>query len=361
MHPLPSPVPPLPWQDRRSAIHLDPADAANTASDSPTHRLLASHISALLPPGHTAPGDKWCAAVLTSGGAHRCCLTPHDGLCYAVQVVLLDSPTKGRLALITVRDAAEALRDPHWRAAERMEVVISTAGALTHKTNNTLTTLLANAEHLADMPELPAAALNSAHQIMRAVEKLEQTTRRINLLSAAVRPQGGQCDPTEQLSRLAERMRPMLPPGLTLNVAASQGLGLLLVDPRGFDQVIEELVANSVQALGTGGQVNLTITREAGCAWPGFVWLAISVTDDGPGIPDGVLSGLDEALLGRMGRGSRLSLGLSIVRAFAQGLGGRFTAERPTQCGTRMTLTLPALVQPAAISQPSSLAIVTAS
>ena len=339
----PSLAPPSVWQEQRSAIRLDDAGTAGPSSDLPPHLRLVNHIGALLPPFYLPPADDWCAAILNRDGAHRCWLLPHGELGCAVSVVLLRSDTHGRLALITVREAAQALSDGHWRAAERLETTISTASTMVHKLNNTLTSLLGHAEHLADMEGLPPAAVKSAQQIMVAVEKLEQLSRRITQLRAAVRPQVGQCDPSRQLTRLAERLRRSLPPGIVLKVDAPAGQGLLLVAPQRLDQAIEELVGNAVYALRGGGQVSLAVTPQHGIAWPGFAWVGISVTDNGPGITDEALAGPAVGILGQVGRGNTLSLGLAIAHAFAQGLGGYLSVERPTHGGTRITFHLPVL------------------
>lgn len=332
------------WPKQRRVILLREPGTAGIDAARTSHLLLATHIRSLLPAGYPAPLEDWCAAILQHGGASRRCLERHDGLHCAVEVLLMSSDIHGLVAVITVRDAADALLGEGWQSAEAMEVMVHTAGILAHKTNNTLTSVLGNAEYLTDMEELPVEAMQSAQLIMTAVEKLELQMRRIGRLSAASRPGSGHCDPALELDRIAEQLRPGLPREVALSVEASAGQGLLLVEPRALHQAINELVNNALTALAGQGRILLAAALRDEPAWAGFGWIALTVADDGSGIDLDLTSSSGKGLLGPARRGNTLPLGLPIVRAFALAMGGRLIAERPPQGGTRMVLRLPALL-----------------
>jgi signal transduction histidine kinase len=345
-------------QAQRGSFRLGFPPLRGKADDAAMPRLLAAHIEALLPPGHGPVPQAWCASILRREGAHRRCLAPQDGLFCAVEAIHFSSSSLGHLVLVTVRDAAEALLDQQWRDAERMEVMIATAGVLAHKTNNTLTGLLGGAEHLTDMPDLSGEAMQSAQMIVTAVDKLEHMTRRIGRLSAAARPQAGQCDPARQLTELADMSRPGLPEGVSMSVEAREGQGQLLVDGRGLRMACQELISNALNALDGRGHIRLAVTPGAEPAWPGFGWLALSVADDGPGIDDATIEVLGDGLAARVGRGNMLPLGLHIARAFSMALGGSLTIERPPAGGTHVSMGLPVLLDAGCIPPPMASNIV---
>lgn len=332
------------WPERRTTVSLRETGRSGVPPAAPLSLLLAQRIQTLLPPGHPAPPQDWCADVLERGGCSRRCLEPHDSLSCAVEIVLLGFESHGRIALITVRDAADAMRDARWQSAARMEVMVHTVGILAHKTNNTLTSVLGNAEYLADMTSLPEDAVQSAQLIMKAVEKLELQTRRIGHLTALSRPGPGRCDPAVELVHRTERSRAGLPLDLTLTVEASVGQGLILVEPSAFQQAVGELIDNALTAAARPGRVRLSAALRKEVAWPGFGWMEISVADDGPGFDLHLARATAEGLLGAARRGNILPLGLPIVHAFAHALGGQLIAERPASGGTRLTLCLPALL-----------------
>lgn len=104
-------------------------------------------------------------------------------------------------------------------------------------------------------------------------------------------------------------------------------------------EILSNLVDNAIRYNRAGGQVTLSIAREA-------QGISVSVADDGPGLPEAELAraGIRFARLstseGRDGSG----LGLAIVRSAAQRLDATLTLEN-TRPGLRATLRFPAEVE----------------
>ncbi|MBB3879273.1 sensor histidine kinase [Sphingomonas pseudosanguinis] len=104
-------------------------------------------------------------------------------------------------------------------------------------------------------------------------------------------------------------------------------------------EILSNLVDNAIRYNRAGGQVTLSIAREA-------QGISVSVVDDGPGLPEAELAraGIRFARLstseGRDGSG----LGLAIVRSAAQRLDATLTLEN-TRPGLRATLRFPAEVE----------------
>ncbi|WP_115719213.1 sensor histidine kinase [Gallaecimonas mangrovi] len=89
------------------------------------------------------------------------------------------------------------------------------------------------------------------------------------------------------------------------------------------------LIHNALQA--GAHKLTLSVTQQA-------PWLSISLTDDGPGIPEELLFKIAEPFFTTKSHGT--GLGLSVVRAVAQAHGGQLHMANGDQ-GARMTLILP--------------------
>jgi signal transduction histidine kinase len=279
----------------------------------------------------------WLAEALAERGTTWHSAATDEGPAWLMLTVLADA-TGERHALVTIdRNRSEAALEARIAAA-RLDAMISSAGALCHTLNNVLTSLLGNAEMLAETENLPEEAKLSASLILRAGERLDTLTSRTLGIGRARRPGPGRCDPHDQLLRLVAALRP---PG-AIEVCVPPGLGTLLVDPRAFDSAATHLLRNAMTAAGPGGTVRLRAGLEDSLAWPGFAWLRVTVEDDGPGLPAAELA-LPGGGLPNSGKSGNLHpCGLASVRAFATALGGSLEAANGAGGrGASVTLRLP--------------------
>jgi two-component system sensor histidine kinase VicK len=108
-------------------------------------------------------------------------------------------------------------------------------------------------------------------------------------------------------------------------------------DEQRLVQVLRALIDNAVKYSPEGSSVRLTTAVDAGDA-------VVVVADDGPGISRSELPHVFERFhRGREERGKTTGagLGLSIARELTEMMGGRITADSPTEGGARFTVTLP--------------------
>jgi two-component system sensor histidine kinase KdpD len=122
----------------------------------------------------------------------------------------------------------------------------------------------------------------------------------------------------------------------------SPGLVAPRLDPVLLDQVLANLLDNALKFSASDGQVTLRTRRDGAD-------LALSVEDDGPGIPRGDLHRVFDPFF-RATRTDRVAagsgLGLAISRGLVQAMGGRIAADSPITPdgrGTRVTIRFPAL------------------
>ena len=139
--------------------------------------------------------------------------------------------------------------------------------------------------------------------------------------------------------------------GNALNVELTDDLPMVMADRRRIVQVLSNLLSNAAGYSPEGSPISLTAVREG-------VHVAVSVTDQGRGIPADLLPELFRKFTRAYGAGHGMGidgsgLGLAICKGIVEAHGGRIWAESEGPgLGARFTFTLPAVE--AAASAPVS-------
>ena len=125
---------------------------------------------------------------------------------------------------------------------------------------------------------------------------------------------------------------------VALHVDAAADIGPLMVDPQRMQQVLGNLVANSLRHTPAGGRIDLRAGGRDGVA-------TIAVADTGSGIaPDDVPHIFDRFWRGDKARprsGTSAGLGLAIARQLVEAHGGRISAASELGRGTTITMEIP--------------------
>jgi len=108
-------------------------------------------------------------------------------------------------------------------------------------------------------------------------------------------------------------------------------------DPEAMRQVFVNLLINAAQAIGSGGEITVTL-RALGAAGDGRAVEAV-VSDTGPGIPDDAIERIWTPFYSTKTKGT--GLGLSIVRKTVEAHGGQVWAESGCARGACFRLRLP--------------------
>ncbi len=181
-----------------------------------------------------------------------------------------------------------------------------------------------------------------ADLLATAEEETERLSRWISNILDMVRIENRQIEPRRETVDLPDALE-------TAAVRAGRAYGREVIldvasrataprlDPALLDQVLANLLDNALKFSGPTGQVVLRLTREG-------PEVAITVEDDGPGIPYEDLHRVFDPFF-RATRTDRVAagsgLGLAICRGLVQAMGGRIVAESPVKpdgSGTRMVL-----------------------
>jgi signal transduction histidine kinase len=107
----------------------------------------------------------------------------------------------------------------------------------------------------------------------------------------------------------------------------------LITNQESLQEIISNLLANAVEASPPGGRIKITVSGTADRA-------EITIQDEGPGIPDHLISKVFDPFFTTKTSGT--GLGLAIVRRRVEQLGGSIRIERGVPSGTLARLEIPA-------------------
>jgi signal transduction histidine kinase len=124
----------------------------------------------------------------------------------------------------------------------------------------------------------------------------------------------------------------LFPPSITLKAIPDPADPCVNADMETIAYALRCILDNSVQAMPEGGTVTIAASSDAGRA-------LLTVTDSGPGLPDGDGEKVFEPFFTTRPRG--IGLGLTIARKLLEQQGGTATAQNAAARGARVSLSLP--------------------
>jgi signal transduction histidine kinase len=114
-----------------------------------------------------------------------------------------------------------------------------------------------------------------------------------------------------------------------------------------LSQVFMNLIINAIDVLPEKGQISISADTEQR---DGF--LAVGISDNGPGIPEHTLSQIFDPFFTTKPQGKGTGLGLSVSRGIVRKLGGYVLVSSKLGAGTTFTVLLPVTTIPSEISAP---------
>ena len=247
------------------------------------------------------------------------------------------------------RDVTEKMEmDQRIYHTEKLASIGILAAGVAHEINNPLAVILGFTDLLLERFE-PGSPV---HEDLQVIEYNANHAKKVveKLLGFARITEG--MEDTVDLNYSAETVfsivkNTLMTKKIELRMNLPERLPRVKGDPREFQQVLFNLINNSVAAIGDAGGV-LTVS-----ARPENGWVNVSVTDTGVGIPDRIKPQIFDPFFTTKKVGEGTGLGLSLCYGIVKKYGGKisFTSssqedypERPS--GTSFTVSLP--VAPAA-------------
>ena len=215
----------------------------------------------------------------------------------------------------------------------------------THDLRNPIAGILAASRYLFDET---ASTLSDEHlQVINSIRSSSQLLLKLvdNILDVS-RIESGTIEldrrPTDLLALIHQNLVANrllgLSKGIRINLVAEDCLPEISIDPSRMSEVIDNLVTNAIKFSHPGGEIEIRVARRRNMT-------AISVRDQGPGIPAEQLQSLFRPFRRGSssyfieGRGS--GLGLAIARRIVNRHGGRIEIETTVGSGSTFTVLLP--------------------
>jgi len=247
-----------------------------------------------------------------------------------------------------IGDLSGALRDMTEALWTRLDAIESFAADVAHEIKNPLTSLRSAVETVARVedPEqqkkLMSIILDDVQRLDRLISDISDASRLDAELSRArTRP----VDLGQLLSALVETHLATAPedgPSLRFEIRGDGNLVVQGIDER-LGQVMRNLISNAVTFSPSDGTIELA-------AWREDSWAVISVSDSGPGIPEGALGAVFDRFYTERPKtekfGTHSGLGLSISKQIVEAHGGSIRAENRHDgagevIGARLMIRLP--------------------
>jgi signal transduction histidine kinase/HAMP domain-containing protein len=281
-----------------------------------------------------ASGERDAELVLARGESER-----------RVRAVFLPfAPEEGSVPgrIILLEDVTEIVRSGRLAAWAEM------ARRIAHEIKNPLTPIQLSVEHVRRLwkardERFDRVLADCLENIERQVRTLKQIAAEFSAYARLpqLRPQ-----PTTVRAILDEALGPYIkaaPPGITLRVAAPDGLPPVLVDRSVIARALVNLIENALQAMPEGGTLSVSAGLTDGA--DGRPRVGLEVRDTGGGIDPTVLARLFEPYFSTKSEGT--GLGLAIARRAIEEHGGSIEIESRPGEGTVVSLTLPVAEGPA--------------
>ena len=228
-------------------------------------------------------------------------------------------------------------------AREQLELV----ARMSHELRTPLATITCAGENLADdVVSTPADTRHYGELIKQEGRRLTKTIGDILLCcrlqarpDATLNPQP--TDVAALIERVLAESRAVAPEGQRIDTSIEAGLPIVMADREALKMALKNLVLNAVK-YGRGGPVR--VAAKASRSATGGEEIAISVEDEGPGIPHEERHRIFEPFFrGRLAREMEVEgsgIGLSIVRQVARSHGGRIRVGPGDRQGARFVLQL---------------------
>lgn len=222
----------------------------------------------------------------------------------------------------------------------RLSVAGELASALAHELNQPLSATLSYAQ--ASLRLLAASdTVRAADAMTKAAAQAERAGEIIRRLRDFLRKGESRTDAVDVRAILNEAaaltLHDMVQHGVHLRVEAAAHLPPVIADKVQVEQVILNLLRNSLEAIVKAGSARREILLTASAGEPGFV--EIAVADAGPGLPPDVAERLFMPFITTKAAG--MGLGLSIGRSIIEAQGGRLWLAESGAGGCCFRFTLP--------------------
>ena len=255
------------------------------------------------------------------------------------------------------RDAAERHFREQLHQAKKLRVLGEMAAGVAHNFNNLLTGVLGYAELMTLNPELSEQVRGNATRILVSGKRCSEIVRRIqtfgrpiDLTEIVPMDLNHTIEETIDITRPRWKSRPERE-GIKIQIDTRLSpLPFVRSTASAWEEVISNLIVNSVDAMPLGGTITITTAGQEG-------QVILKVRDSGTGMDEETKARVFEPFFSTKESDRGTGLGLSTVWALVQNLGGRIELESQLGEGTEFTIYIPTTQDSAPVESEADLPI----
>jgi len=258
-----------------------------------------------------------------------------------------------------LRHSNEALRAAQMQLiqAEKMESIGTLAAGVAHEVKNPLAILMMGLSYLKKkLRDAGEQVTGVLYEMGEAIERADSITKSL-LDFSSNRQLAMQSEDLNDILRGTLRMlrHGMNEKRIQLTTQWGRRLHHVAIDKRQIQQVLVNVLMNAIQAMPEGGRISIKTfetevtetTHSAGSRSGDQVWVGDTVVitvieDNGPGIPQEILSKIFDPFFTTKPTGQGTGLGLAVSRKIIELHGGTLDIKNRDEGGVRVTLTLKA-------------------
>lgn len=253
-------------------------------------------------------------------------------------------------SLIVLHDITNQRRLEHQLLqSQRLESVGRLAGGIAHDFNNLLTPVLGYSEMLLASPDLDAEARADVEAIQRAGERARNLARQLLAFSHRQTLAMQDLDLSQTLLDFEPILRRTLREDIELVCEGKPGGCQIQADPVQIEQLLMNLAVNAMDAMPTGGSLELSVINRAlpdpddpdTAQLPSGTYCCLCVRDTGPGIPPTIIDHVCEPFFTTKDHGKGLGLGLATVQGIVRQHGGKLNIRNLDGSGCEVMVFLP--------------------
>ena len=227
------------------------------------------------------------------------------------------------------------------RSAKLASIGELTTG-LAHEINNPLAIISAEQTNISDLTQEPDLNPEKKKQIINSVKRCQAQVKRCAGITQKLLLFGRSQEPRQELTDIAPRLTEIINlmhrhakvRNIDINSRVQEDLPKVLLDPVELEQVLVNLINNSIDAIAEGGEILMKSYR-------GRDTVVIDIIDNGHGIPVDVLDRIFEPFFTTKPVGKGTGLGLSVCYGIVRSWGGTIEAMSAAGKGTTMRISIP--------------------
>ncbi len=260
-----------------------------------------------------------------------------DDRAFTLSALRLEQPA-GTVVLVFEDQTEKRRLQDQLIQSEKLSAIGQLIAGVAHDLNNPLASVVGFSDFLIEGANIPADLREPLEAIRNESERAAKIVR--SLLSFARKHEGERrvqpIGPIIEATVLLLRNQ-LMTHHIDVDVDLDGALPLVAVDANQIQQVFVNLLNNAAQAIATSGVGDRLIVR----ATPWLDGVAVTITDNGPGVPGEIAAQIFEPFFTTKPEGQGTGLGLSICQGLVREHGGRITYERPANGGASFRVDLP--------------------